>query len=252
MCRSAHTTEVYSCLLCNKTFRAWRNFKRHNKEKHGGVKFSCSKCNFQTNRKETLERHTQAKHGSFVIVAEILDEVLSNCVQDSTIIASMIVDTILEDVMEKASQEVVEEDISPYLRARNERVAQIQVEFDKRFPTYWKEMKDLRMGLKVTKQRKKTVTFVTPRRRSSRIGDSFPGAAEETETAGTLEAASEMPDGADECGGSGDTVAQDEKDIVVTEMDMSVTEADVTGLGRVACLPCRKKFRYYFTFIHIL
>ena len=190
-----------------------------------------------------MERHTKAKHGSFVIVAALLDEVLSRCVEDGTLIVSKIVDSILEDVMVKTCQEVVEDDLSPYERVRNERVAQIQLEFDRRFPNYWREMKGLKMGLKVTKQRKKAVPFVTPRRKSSRIGASFPESAEEV-VQGTSEAASEMPDGVDECSGSGDTVTQDGEESAELEMDMNTVEDDAAGLGRIACLACRKGFRY--------
>ena len=182
-------------------------------------------------------------------------------------------DHILTSVV-VSDQEIFEDEerieVSEYERARNVRVAQIQAEFDQKFPNFWKEMKEMKIAATVSKKRKKTVTFVTPVRKSSRLrsncciegGETVPGSPDIRE--------SELSEGGMSAGCCGDMVAEtdekvdDEAQVLAPQMETDagtieedVTFGDIAGgegtdfgvggtdrlLGRFGCDPCEKAFR---------
>ena len=189
--RSAHfePSQVYNCVPCQKTFKAWRNFKRHGEEKHGQAgKYSCSECQFKTNRRETLSRHQKRRHFSLCVVSELLDGIIARVVQKEDgaeqemlgdvsegssrqVVLSML-DGLLNDVVVEKTEEYIivesaeDENLSECEQKRNRRVAQIRAEFDLLYPSFAQEVRDLRVIKSVRKRRK---VFQTPVRKSNRI-----------------------------------------------------------------------------------
>ena len=154
-----------------------------------------------------------------------------------------VVENVISEI--KARQELLA--LSPYEKVRNERVAEIRSEFDRQFPNHWKEMKELRLGLKVVKK-KKTVTFLPPMRKSSRIRDTI--WPQETEKEVTRSSDVELPHEVDESGrGQGQVEevplgAQDGEGGEATEIVLeSLVESSAGVDGRFACQPCNKAFR---------
>ena len=184
-------SQVYNCIPCQKTFREWKNFKRHGQEKHGGPgKFLCSQCSFKTNRKETLMRHTINRHQGQEVIMSLLDDLLSKVVEgdvmgdqnQKNLVVSSLLDDILSNVVSQNmmdAQAMIEEELQgsvkiyPYEKARNARIAQIQLEFDQQFPTFRKDVQELRVVSNPVRMRKKK-GIKTAERKSSRIQDQIP------------------------------------------------------------------------------
>ena len=237
LCRSAHSTEAYNCLPCKLSFTEWRNLKRHNIEKHGNVRFPCSSCKFIARRNETLVRHLKTKHCSYEFARDLLDEILAFVVEDSDIIVAKLVDEVLDSVMleMKTRQELL--GLSPYEKIRNERIAQIQMEFERQFPNVWKELQEVRPGSKMPKKMKKPISFVTPQRKSSRIRDR----ACENEVAGS-ETEREMLEDDDNVG-SLNGAQSGETEMAFDGLEYITAGSEGIALGRFACLACKKGFR---------
>ena len=159
----------------------WKNFKRHGLEKHGEAgRFSCSQCTFRANRNETLMRHIDNRHKGHKIVSILLDNILSKVVADEMNAYRDTVVSILDDIiasvvapdLEDAEMIMEEENrvfpqISAYEKVRNDRVAEIQMEFEREFPSFRKEVEDLRI---VKKPRPRKMRHeMAGSRKSSRI-----------------------------------------------------------------------------------
>ena len=155
--------------------------------------FHCSHCAFSANRRETLMRHTNNRHQSLEIVSSLLDIVLARAVsQDmmdaqeimeedndgaeeivSSLLAVVLARVVAQDMMD--AQEIMEEEddgaekISAYEKARNDRIAEIQAEFVLLFPTFRKEVQELRVMRVAKKGRKRSKGNQTAPRKSSRI-----------------------------------------------------------------------------------
>ena len=268
-------SQVYSCIPCRKTFTEWRNFSRHNQEKHGEPgKFCCSKCGFKTNRLETLRRHQKAKHESMGLVRDLLGDIIDEIVmgnvtkeaEESTGVALALIGNIINNVVENDAGDEVEdhdiERISAYEKARNDWVAFVQSEFHRQFPTYRKELDDLK-GVRVPKPRRSNQPQPSkgPARKSSRIkekyipptetdcsGDGSDDKMEDiTDESGleviesTVEDNSVVLDSEEEAGNVSVPEAVSTEVIIVGDEDV-VAVAD--SLGKFACIPCKKSFRY--------
>ena len=124
--------------------------------KHGDkMLMYCPDCDYTSDRMDNMTRHMQGEHGSKKMVSSLIDEILDSVINSA------------EDEKEVA---VDEEEESPYLRARNERIAEIQVEFNRLFPRFEKEANELRVARKEKgKNRKKNPNFAVTARRSSRV-----------------------------------------------------------------------------------
>lgn len=164
------------------SFRFWKNFKRHGKEKHGGLKrFSCSICCYRSNRNHDLLRHFDSKHHSVKFISSLLDDLVSSLITSKEDTPDKSVED--EDDSEDTSDNnivnlvtsVEDEDdgaackISAYERARNERIAEMRAEFARRFPTFKKDVRDLRMVKTGLPRRKRGE--VKASRQSNRIKD---------------------------------------------------------------------------------
>ena len=282
--RSAHPhpNQVYSCVPCQKTFKEWKNFKRHEMEKHGPAgRFKCSKCPYSTNRNETLQIHFTRKHSGLAVVSLLLDDIIDGVgkrkdvvarVEDqlpsNRIVSSVLQDMICEVVEDRASDDgndkemsADEEEISEFEKLRNINIAQIKAQFELLFPE--------KKALQVVRPKKKRQTKIwqVPTRRSSRIQllaesveESNTTAEEnfedrEREDTSELErtetdSAATATEAGDDCvvdGIVGDVpVVAGNGDMECDERDdnMEVTEPVGSDLGRFACIPCKMPFRY--------
>ena len=146
----AKSGQKYTCVSCKSTFSSWRNFKRHRQSKHGEKdSFTCPHCEYDTDRKDNLSRHIKTEHSIYKLVSSLLDESLTNLKDENGL---------------KETHEV-----SPYEKARNERVAQIEAEFRKQFPLFEQEVMSL--GYKNKNKKKKSPHSANGmgRKRSSRL-----------------------------------------------------------------------------------
>ena len=133
-----------------------------------------------------------------------------------------------EDQAEEVENE--NEEVSPYVRARDERVANIQAEFRRLYPSFGQEVGDLGLIKKKRKNPKKTSSVVAISRRSSRIvalgavhGESFEEVPEGGE-AGVTEVE--------------EAVASGTEEIAVTRIDeVGVTETAEAFVSEDACDP---------------
>ena len=189
--RSVHFqgSHGYNCVSCEKSFKAWKNFKRHNEEIHGKPSFfNCSLCPFKSKRRYDLLRHQKGKHRSknskFVssLLDKLLDKIFEKKSADDIIknmekqndnqIVSEVIDTLLTNAVTVGEQKKQQKnaegpEISEYERIRNEIVAEREAEFRKRFPTFQQEVRALRV-VRTTLPRRKKLLPSTPVRRSDR------------------------------------------------------------------------------------
>ena len=188
--------------------------------KHCGMQLTCPHCfKYTTNRNDNLLRHIRTEHSNFKMVRSLVDEVLSNVVVPSA-----------EEFEEQGEVENETEEVSPYVRARDERVASIQVEFRRLYPSFGQEVGDLGLIKKKRKNPKKTSSVVAISRRSSRIvalgavhGESF-GEVPEGEEAGMTEVE--------------EAVASGTEEIAVTRIDeVGGTETEEAFVSEDACDP---------------
>ena len=219
---------------------------------------TCAHCKYRTNRKDNLARHVKTEHSNFKMVSQLLDDVLSNAVKPTC-----------EDV----DVEEVEEDVDPRVRARNERVARIQAEFQELFPSFEQKVRELgfskkQKGIK-RKKNPESLVAVNRVKRSSRRALSEIGVSnlEEQQRPSTdveLEVSSTRVSEELNIGAAGEdsrhsvrVAGADEEDSVQSEARVAgagggsediVVGADeeegvAAGLGRYGCLPCGMKFR---------
>ena len=173
----------------------------------------CPHCDYSSDRNDNLSRHINVEHGSRKMVSSLLDEILGTVVKSA------------QDEVGTADDEEQEHEESPYLRARDERVAEIQAEFRRQFPQFDKEVMELGVGRKERgKKRIRVPGSAVATRRSSRAarpgvpGENEPSAEEETEVF------------QDQIGSSG-------------EVSVALGPNGLPDLGKYGCLPCELSFQ---------
>ena len=179
-----------------------------------------------------MRRHSKRLHQSQEIVSSLLDSILSKVVvADDEVFARVTVDE------RDASQS---KKIYGYERARNERVAELEAEFQRLFPTFREEVQDLRVGGKTRKSRKKGPDKIVFERRSNRIqslsseDQAYPQAYQESEVslAGDFDTEQET------------TIEVDNEAGVVDVSDVGAGDMNAgDALGKFGCMPCKMSFR---------
>ena len=118
----------------------------------------------------------------------LLDDLLSKVVEGDVMVdqnqKNLVASSLLDDILSKVvsqnrmdAQAMIEEELEgsvkiyPYEKARNARIAQIQLEFEQQFPTFRKEVQELRVVLKPVRKKK---GIKTAERKSYRIQDQSP------------------------------------------------------------------------------
>ena len=149
------------------------------------------------------------------------------------------VTAVVSETMEFGQEIIEEEDegISEYVKARNARVADIQAEFDRQFPSFRKEVRELSLVKELVKRKPRKVRFETPVRKSSRIQELPLELDEESQTGDrrvqdTLSVLDGGPGVAVEAGmvqNSGDVASGKEADDIVTE----INSMEVVGVGHL-------------------
>ena len=190
----------------------WKNYKRHNREKHGDYSsFRCAHCDYQSKRNHDIERHVRAKHKGSAIAKSLVEEIVSD---------------IFSSSLNEAPHQNMP--IFEYERIRNQNVLDLQAALLEQCPTFWEEINSLRLQpLKKVKNAKKKV-FKPPTavavRKSSRI------AAQAPHTVSQLDPQSEGI-----CDESADDVEHDGASDDIDETDHF--------RGKYGCLSCDKYFR---------
>ena len=138
--------------------------------------------------------------------------------------------------------------ISDYERARNKRVAELRAEFERQFPSFEQDVRDMRV-VKTTLPKRKKKNLSIPERKSSRIKDQIDQPPELTAELSVV-TVSEVMDNQGEglVREGGDINAEPvSKDVEVALVDSLVTGEEEAGdsseLGRFVCLPCGMAFR---------
>ena len=198
------------------------------------------------------------------MVESLLEDIFKNVVNAEEANIESDQNDIEHDIDENGDQ-----DQSLYVQMRNERVAEIQAEFRKKFPNFDEEIRSLKVVKKKTGgKRKKTasMTAAAPIRRSSRsialprmdFADRGAEAATHVSCPGVMldEHQEEVDHGGDQgvpvdetardeavCGG-GEVVAGGEAEYgVYGEFAGGEAAADVDALGKYGCITCNKGFR---------
>ena len=128
--------------------------------------------------------------------------------------------------------------ISAQVKARNERVAEIQAEFQRLFPTFDQEVLELGVG-KTAKKRKRSQGQNVDPRKSKRVqkrsqADLTPG----------LEAVDDPDEVALEAGEIQEAAVMESGDNLGANLDAAVLEnGENYDIGKFACLPCGIAFR---------
>ena len=135
-----------------------------------------------------MARHVSSKHRSHKISASLLDDIIANVIGSNRELAESNEESTVEsavmdggDVGNEDDNKAVEKDainpdevvpqISDYERARDERVALMRAEFQLRFPTFEKELQDLRVVKTGVKKIRKPKANQIASRRSNRFND---------------------------------------------------------------------------------
>ena len=148
------------------------------------------------------------------------------------------VTTVVSETIEFGQEIIEEEDegISDHVKARNARVADIQAEFDRQFPSFRKEVRELSVVKDLVKRKPRKSRFKTPVRKSSRIQELLLELDEEPQTGDRRVQDSLSVDGgpgvAVEAGlvqNSGDVASGKEADDIVTEFN----SMEAVGFGHL-------------------
>ena len=194
--------------------------------KHGGHEvFSCQVCNYRTGRKDNFTRHMKQKHSSWKMISSLVVDIISQ----------VHIETAARDANEQ--DEVVEDNLSDYERARNIRVAEMQAEFQRRFPTFEAEVQELRVRKKKRRGVRKPAA-PAPARRTSRglIGDVRESVGDElNEESPVAEAGLDHQPG-------DEGVSQEVDDEEAGETG-SAGDMGQSANGRFGCVPCGLSFR---------
>ena len=187
-----------------------------------------------------MKGHILRVHASSVVAMDLLDQILSYVtdghltIDHENMVGSMLEDiitTVMSKVVEDG-QEIIEEEeedddgISSFLKARDARVAEIQAEFEHQFPSFRKEVRDLRVVKKV-KRKSKTVGFETPARKSSRIRGHLSVVDQEPQSADS----EWVQAGVQNSGDVNEIIADKE----ANETEMNGMEALCVGFTEIAC-----------------
>ena len=183
-----------------------------------------------TGRKDNFTRHMKKKHSSWKMIS------------------SLVVDIISQLDIEPAAREPnegdegVDDNLSAYERMRNIRVAEMQAEFQRRFPNFEDEVQELRVRKKKRRRGvRKTAAPVTTRRTARGLnGDIMEGLMgtrenEMNEELPVAETGLDHQPGAEGFGQEGDDERAGETGSA-GDMGQSVN-------GRFGCVPCGMSFR---------
>ena len=187
-------------------------------------------------------RHVNAKHQSRKVVSSILEKIISSVVAAPEMTDDNIeIITIDEDSCSEAGK------ISDYERARNKRVAELRAEFERQFPSFEQDVRDMRV-VKTTLPKRKKKNLSIPARKSSRINDQIDQPSELAAAELSVVTANEMMDDQGEGLEGGDinaeAVSKDVEDALVDSLVTGEEEAgDRPELGKFVCLPCGMAFR---------
>ena len=107
----------------------------------------------------------KVKHGNWKMISSLVNDILGDVVGDKDVIEE---DAREEEAREETSSDE-EKDLSPYEKIRNNRVRQIQAEFNRRYPNFEEEVRQLK-ARKMRRSRggRKTPLEVSTPRRSLR------------------------------------------------------------------------------------
>ena len=183
------------------------------------------------------------KHQSRKIVSSILENIISSVVAAPEMTDdNMEIITIDEESCGEAGK------ISDYERARNKRVAELRAEFEKQFPSFEQDVRDLRV-VKTTLPKRKKKNLSIPARKSSRIKDQIDQPSELAAELSVVTASKMVDDQGEGLvmeGGdiNAEAVSKDVEDALVDSLVTGEEEAgDRSELGKFVCLPCGMAFR---------
>ena len=183
------------------------------------------------------------KHQSRKIVSSILENIISSVVAAPEMTDdNMEIITIDEESCGEAGK------ISDYERARNKRVAELRAEFEKQFPSFEQDVRDLRV-VKTTLPKRKKKNLSIPARKSSRIKDQIDQPSELAAELSVVTASKMVDDQGEGLvmeGGdiNAEAVSKDVEDALVDSLVTGEGEAgDSQELGKFVCLPCGMAFR---------
>ena len=283
--RASHyqDTQGHYCIQCKRVFTNWSNFRRHRVSKHGaGESVTCEFCNYSTDRLDNLARHVKKKHGIWQMIFSLVSDIVTEVVEQFNVEHTgeketcedvLVLEDPVKEVLEKQSGEVRK--LSEYEQVREQRVAEIQAEFRKKFPDFHHELSMLKMPKKKSKvgRVRKVISGSFARRRSSRVSTKVAYLEVDGTVSGEDLGDGDAPDVVKEAGaeaGAGDLEVAGAEDlevagrmdlVVAGEEDQEVTggaEQEIAGGGdhlvaggedpevagaEFRCLPCGKTFR---------
>ena len=199
------------------------------------VPSSCELCDYKTGRVDNLDRHIRLKHGNWqmisLLVADLVDQVAGIAVGNGD------GDNLVKE--KEAHQKVMENqvgdvwELSEFEIGRNQRIAERQAEFQRRFPNFDQEVASLKVKRKRQPRRKEMTGHPTlGPRKSSRIL-SRSGEVEEQPDASGIQADAELP-------GEQQVVAQ----IAADELPGDAGDlVHFESTDKFRCLPCGMSFR---------
>ena len=160
--------------------------------KHGEMKLKCPHCDYSSKRKDNLTRHVRIEHNNVKMVKSLLNDVVETAMMEKV------------SVQDESELEDQDAKVSPYLQARNERVAEIQAEFRRRYPEFGQEVRDLGISRKRRAPRKKSIPALCVRKSSRTVALQKP-----MEIQSVLEIADEGEGAAGLGGDDGDSLSGD-------------------------------------------
>ena len=215
---------------------------------HGEPEILCCEfCSHKTARKDNMERHIKSKHASEMIVSSVLNDIISTLGEK------------YEDKKEDNEMEAPDDDnLSLYERIRNQRVAAVQAEFKRLFPSFENEV----LGLKVSRKKRKTGKTLRPalivrrsgRKRSSVVSNCEDVSGSNEEDRGRTDEDSVVDDQTrsvvelqvsdTDNGGFSAGPAGDDSDMPELGFENSgQANPDLAALGKFGCIPCDMSFR---------
>ena len=177
----------------------------------------------------------KSRHFSLRIISSLLDSVLCDVV-------GVVQENIAEEVIMGEVEESGDEVISAHVKARNERVAEIQAEFQRLFPSFDREVQELGLGAKTAKKRKRSQLQKVDPRKSQRVQKRG-----HTELTPDLEAGNDPEEvvlEARENIEDQETAVVESGDSLAVNLEAGdLANGDNSDIGKFVCLPCGIAFR---------
>ena len=242
-----------------RSFKSWKSFKRHNREKHGeDGKYKCSTCNYKTNRIETLRRHNENRHLSKIIVTRVLSDILEIAIsgKPESFVVNLVNDaseTAADDSDElcgviATDHEMHSEDensinglpaLSEYERIRNRIIAERDAELRKLYPSFEQDVRALSSIPKKKRKSKKNAVPAPASRRSSRLSKYT--MSPELVSPDNVEVEAEQVTEINEDDNIGDSSSKDSVCLdSIQEAESALTQSENK---KFVCIPCSKPFR---------